>query len=107
GGGAGGDLLTGGGGTDTFFYDAATLVGTDVDTIADFDLNDDKFDVSELLGDGPIDGTKVNLANDGSNNTAVQVDTGSGFETIAVLTSVDFGSGPTVQDEGGGQFTIA
>ena len=107
-GGLGSDTLTGGGGTDTFYYDAGTLAGTDVDTITDFGLNDDKFDIHELVGDVDIDGSNVNLADDGSGATAVQVDTGSGFETIAVLSNVDFATdAPTVQNQGDGQFTIA
>ena len=44
-GGTGNDVLTGGGGDDTFYFDTTLDASTNVDTITDFDAsNNDKID---------------------------------------------------------------
>ena len=65
-GGLGSDQLTGGDGFDVFvFAPASSLIGTDVDTITDFDVNQDRIDLTAFNLN--IDGTEQFAFDDFSN----------------------------------------
>lgn len=56
---AGDDVLSGGGGSDTFVFRSALNPGTNVDTVTDFDIAQDRLQLENLfmqsLGSGPLD----------------------------------------------------
>ena len=82
-GGQGKDKLTGGQGKDKFVYSAANEFG---DTITDFEIVKDRFDLGELLKGGSM--SDVHIKQQGK-NTLVQVNAGKGFQNLATLQNVD------------------
>ncbi|KXF81119.1 cadherin domain-containing protein [Enterovibrio coralii] len=77
-GGAGGDTLTGGSGSDTFKFlhaDVEGTTGVTIDHIADFDLQSDVLDLSDLLqdeSDGTLD-DYLSVLDDGSGHAVISI----------------------------------
>ncbi len=94
-GGAGADSLTGGAGADEFVFDGP--VGGDI--IQDFDVNEDFINIAELLDASfdpnmpSADITFSRIPSTTSNDLFMEVDTGSGIETITFG-----GSAPNLSD---------
>ncbi|WP_108945281.1 retention module-containing protein [Shewanella halifaxensis] len=92
-GGLGDDVLRGDNGADTFLWDANSVDGTDTtDHITDFDLTEDKLDLSDILqGDSVsellpfIEFTDVN----GSTSINIDTDQNGSFDQHIVLDGVD------------------
>ena len=104
-GGAGADILEGGGGADTFFFDRSAVNDGKVDEIVDFsDVEGDElaialdaFDAS-IRGDVATDpGSFVQIV-----NNELQINSGSGFQTVATFGGVaPTGADVVVVDESG------
>jgi hypothetical protein len=78
------DKLTGGQGRDKFAYRSVKDFG---DTITDFEIIKDRIDLSEIFqGTGSMSDIRLKQRGD---NTLVQVDTGDGFKTLALLQDVN------------------
>ena len=95
-GGDGIDVLTGGLGVDTFVYERINKHNKG-DTVTDFDLNKDKFDLSAIFSDAKYGsanpfGEYIQIVGSGT-DAQVKVDTlgdtGNEFKTLATLTGVD------------------
>ena len=96
-GGQSGDILSGGAGSDTFAY---RYIGHGGDTITDFDVNNDKFDVSDIFASSKYG--SANVFNDyiqvvgSSEGAKVKLDllgdSGDQFQTLATLQGVDVNS---------------
>jgi large repetitive protein len=97
---SGGDLITGGGGVDTYSWMKKYVSVGHTDTVADFLVGQDKLDMSDFLkGQGfksPAYDQVVRLADlmnaDGSHATMVQTLAGGAWHDTVVLAGVNMGS---------------